>query len=249
MQYQRPVNKTPLSKAEKLEMIEQYIDHYRALAASDLAVLNRKVPRDAFAELVDRVGDMLLSESLKLADAEGPVRAFLNANPLPPAMAQRLPDDFRVFCLVLNSLKQWIAAEQAATDRYLLGGGVRALCRESSQNCPVTGEPLGEDVELHHPVRDGRPPLPLSKNGHDLIEGQLSSVATDLIGQALCALRSQRNGSWAQLRRGCLDLLGRPVPWPSKASANSARSFARKAATATELSYEKIIEWMDQKGV
>lgn len=249
MKYQRPVNKTSLSKAEKLDMIKQYIQHYRALAASDLAVLNRKVPRDAFTELLDCVGDLLLSESVKLAEAEGPVRTFLDANPLPRAMAQRLPDDFRVFCLVLNSLKQWVAAEQAATDRYLLGGVVRALCRESSQDCLVTGELLGDDVELHHPVRDGRPPLPLSNKGHDLIEGQLSSMATDQIGQALLALRSQRNGSWAQLRRGCFDLMGQPVPWPSKASTNSARSFARKAAVTTGLSYEKIIEWMNEKGV
>jgi len=249
MKYQRPVNNTPLSKAEKLDMLDHYIQHYQALAALDIGVLNRKAPREAFSDVLDRVGHMLLSESVKLAEADGPVRAFLDANTLPTAMAQRLPDDFRVFCLVLNSLKQWVSAEQAATDRYLVGGEVRALCRESCQHCLVTGEPLGEDVELHHPVRDGRPPLPLSSKGHDQIEGQISSVANDPIGQALFALRSQRNASWAQLRRGCLDLMGQPVPWPSKASVNSARSFARKAATATELDYEKIIDWMDQRGV
>lgn len=250
MKYQRPVNKTPLLKVEKLDMLKQYIQHYQTLAVNDIGVLNRKVPREAFSDVLDRVGYMLLSESVRLAEADGPVRAFLDANPLPTVMAQQLPDDFRVFCLVLNSLKQWVSAEQAATDRYLVGGEVRALCRSSSQHCLVTGEPLGKDVELHHPVRDGRPPVPLSSKGHDQIEGQLSSVAADdSIGRVLFALRSQRNGSWAQLRRGCLDLLGRPLPWPSKASANSARTFARKAATATELSYEKIIEWMDQRGV
>src|SRR5690349_2835960 len=124
MKYQRPVNNKPLSKAEKLDMLRQYIQHYQALAANDVAVLNRKVPREAFSDILDRVGHMLLSESVRLAEADGPVRTFLDANPLPRAMAQRLPDDFRVFCLVLNSLKQWVAAEQAATDRYLLGGGV-----------------------------------------------------------------------------------------------------------------------------
>lgn len=249
MKYQRPVNNTPLSNAEKLDMLDQYIQHYQASAAKDISVLNRKVPREAFIDVLDRVGHVLLSESVRLAEADGPVRAFLDANPLPRAMAQRLPDDFRVFCLVLNSLKQWVSAEQAATDRYLVGGEVRALCRESCQHCLVTGEPLDEDVELHHPVRDGRPPLPLSSKGHDQIEGQISSAANDPIGQALFALRSQRNGSWAQLRRGCLDLMGQPVPWPSKASVNSARSFARKAAATTGLSYKKIIQWLDEKGV
>jgi Methyltransferase domain len=36
----------------------------------------------------------------------------------------------------------------------------------------------------------------------------------DPIGQALWVLRRERNQSWAQLRRGYLELLGRPVPWP-----------------------------------
>jgi hypothetical protein len=66
------------------------------------------------------LGEILLTESEKLAEAAGPVRNFLDANPLPPGMVERLPDNFRVFCLALNSLKQWIAAEQSATDRYLL---------------------------------------------------------------------------------------------------------------------------------
>ncbi len=36
--------------------------------------------------------------------------------------------------------------------------------------CIVTGEELGERAELHHPMRDGRPPILLSKKGHDIIE-------------------------------------------------------------------------------
>ena len=156
-------------------------------------ILNRKIPREAFADVVDRLGDMLLAESAKLVQEAGPVQDFLIANPLPPAMAARLPVDFRVFCLALNALKQWVVAEQGATDRYMLGGSARDLCREAARSGLVIGEPLAQDVELHHPVRDGRPPLPLSKKGHASIEGQLSSVGDDPIGQALLPLRREMN--------------------------------------------------------
>jgi hypothetical protein len=37
----------------------------------------------------------------------------------------------------------------------------------------VSGELLQRDrLELHHPVRDGRPPIPLDKDAHARIEGQ-----------------------------------------------------------------------------
>ena len=81
-----------------------------------------------------------------------------------------LPDDFRVFSLLLNALKQWVSAESQSTDRYLLGGTARATCREAVNKWIVTGEELGENSELHHPLRDGRPPILLSKKGHNLVE-------------------------------------------------------------------------------
>ena len=75
------------------------------------------------------------------------MRDFLADNPLPDGMAPLLPDSFRAFCLALNSLKQWVAKEQAATDRYLLGGVSRQLS-DASATCLVTGEALGADAEL-----------------------------------------------------------------------------------------------------
>lgn len=193
MAYRRPENEQKLSKPEKLDLLKDYAEHYRHLIATDKAALNRKVPRELFRDLIDQLGEVLLSESAKLAVDAGPVRKFLNDNPLPQLMKGRLPDKFRVFCLALNSLKQWVAAEQAATDRYLLGGKARELCREAVKTCLVTGIALGQDSELHHPVRDGRPPILLSKKGHDEIEGQIVTVRNDPIGRALCTLRSGRN--------------------------------------------------------
>lgn len=247
MPYKRPISGSPLSKTGKLDLLRGYIEHYRQLAADDPSVLNRKVPREAFGDLMDRLGELLLAESARLAESEGPVRDFLQANPLPESLGDRLPAEFRVFCLVLNSIKQWVAAEQAATDCYVLGANARKLCRKAADTCVVTGHPLGDGCELHHPIRDGRPPIPLTKAGHAAIEGQLGVVGDGPIGQALVPLRRKLGRSWAQLRRGCLDLLGKPVDWPSKASASVARSFARKAAVTAGVGYEQILDWLDSQ--
>jgi len=242
--YNRPKNKQELKKPEKLNLLKEYAEYYRDLYKTDSKALNCKVPRGSFRDLMDTLGEILLTESAKLAVNAGPVRDFLNDNPLPQSMKEILPDKFRAFCLALNSLKQWVAAEQLATDRFLLGGNARDLCREAVKTCLVTNVALGQDIELHHPIRDGRPPIPLSKKGHDEIEGQVATVRNDPISMTLCALKSEKNHSWAQLRRGCLDQLGRPEPWKSKASASGARAFAKKSAAAAGLGYEQILEWL-----
>lgn len=247
MAYIRPANKTRLSKPEKLHLLSEYAAYYRNAVASDDAALNRKIPRDAFSGLLDRIGSLLVDESERLSKAPGPVRDFLADNPLPDGMAPLLPDSFRAFCLALNSLKQWVAKEQAATDRYLLGGVSRQMCRDASATCLVTGEALGTDAELHHPARDGRPPVLLSKAGHSRIEGQQRVSATDEFEEELLALRRKSNLSWAHLRRGCLDLLGTPEVASSKAMASSARSYARKASAATQLGYQDLLDWLDSK--
>jgi len=244
MSYQRPVNKSQrLTKAE----LKEYMDHYQALTAAKPIVLNQKIPRAQFRDLLDKLGETLLVESKRLASMVGPVRSFLDDNPLTPAIAKRLPDEFRVFCLALNAIKQWAAAEQAATDRYLLGGNARDLCRTASNRCLVTNEVLVTDCELHHPVRDGRPPVPLSKRGHAQIESQLPVEGDDAIGRVLLPLRRKSNQSWAHLRSGCLDLLGEPVTWTSRSTKARAQTFARKAQAATDIGYEQIIDWMDEK--
>jgi len=246
--YQRPKNPKPMSRQQKLSLLAEYIEHYRRLKVDDMAVLNRKVPRECFTDLLNRIGEMLLTESAKLAASEGPIRTFLKDNALPQTIAQSLPDEFRVFCLALNSLKQWVAAEQAATDRYLLGGEARHLCRATSKTCLVTDSPLGKDSELHHPVRDGRPPILLSKKGHSMLEDQVITVHDDPLGKVLVGVRRQRNGSWAQLRRGCLDQLGKGEPWPSRASAAGARAFAKKAMVDSGVGYDAILAWLDVYG-
>jgi hypothetical protein len=177
MGYHRHINQNPLSKPEKLALLKEYEEYYRTIASADRLALNRKLPREAFTDLLDRIGEVLVEEAGKLANSEGPVRKFLDDNPLPSSMENRLPKEFRAFCLALNAITQWVAAEQAATDRYLLGGDARNICRQGGTTCLITGEPLGPDAELHHPVRDGRPPIVISKWGHASIEGQVATKA------------------------------------------------------------------------
>jgi hypothetical protein len=249
MAYERPENKLPLSPEEKPVLLKQYFEYYRGLYEKNPSALNAKLPRSAFDDLLNELGEMLLAKSGSLASIEGEVGTFLDNNPLPSGIAQRLPRDYRVFCLALNAIKQWVAAEQSATDRYLLGGTSRKLCRAATDSCLVSRDILGPDCELHHPVRDGRPAVPLSKRGHDMIEGQISSDGDDPIGHALSKLRREGNRSWAQLRRGCLDLIGQPEPGASKRGAANDRTFARNAVTATNLSYQEILERLDENGL
>jgi hypothetical protein len=233
-----------LTKEQKLSLLTEYISHYEREAAMDQSVLSQKVRREAFGELLDQIGQLLLRESKIISTQPGAVSDFLQATPLPPRMEKLLPREFRVYCLALNALKQWVGAEQAATDKFLLGGTARELCRAAAAKCIVTGESLELNIELHHPVRDGRPPIPLSKRGHDLIERQTKLTSDDPIEASLISLKQQGNRSWAMLRRGCLDLLGTPEPVTSLSTAASARTFARKAAKASNMSYSEILSWL-----
>lgn len=188
--YERPRNCRAITKTEKLVLLKEYATEYEALAKADPSALNRKMPREAFSELIDAVGVLLAEKSATLAASPGPVREFLDSNPVPGKMAPLLPESVRAFCLGLNSLKQWVVAEQAAMDRYLLGGRARELCREAFDRCLVTGDEFAADVELHHPIRDGRPPIPLSKTGHSLTGRAQLRSSQPLLGHSSANTRA-----------------------------------------------------------
>jgi hypothetical protein len=249
MTYQRPKSEIQLSPEEKKNLLGEYLAFYEAQVQINIANLNKKVPRETFAAVMDEIGEILLRKSSEMAKDNEVIRKFLMETPLPPDLAQLLPDEFRVFCLLLNGFKQWVVAEQLATDRYLLGGTARDSLRKLADQCIVTGETIGSDGELHHPVRDGRPPILLSKKGHSLIEGQVAGKTLetddDPVTVRIKKLRREGNHSWLQLREGCLSQLGLPLQSSPTRRQSSARSFAKKVHEDSGLSYEQILEWLD----
>lgn len=252
MSYIRPVNPNPVKPEEKPQLISEYIAFYKEIATratehKDYSELNVKLPKAAAEDFLSDVGALLNQAAIKAAKA-GQVRAFLDGNPLPESMKNHLPDEFRAFCLLLNSLKQWVSAESLATDRYLLGGTVRAKLRNASSDCMVTGTPL-DKVELHHPVRDGRPPIPLSPQGHRQIEEASTGTTETPLIQSLRELRSEGNWSWKMLRDGCKSQLGEHVESRSRNSLNSSRSIANRAHELTGLSFEQLLQCLDESEI
>jgi hypothetical protein len=245
--YKRPRSSVVLSKPERRHLLEQYFANYRSIASENPALLNQKLPREVFKELLDVLGGVLLQQTRDIAARPGPIRDFLELNRLPPSLAQLLPPDFRTFCLALNALKQWVAAEQQATDRFLLGGNARDELRTIAASCIATGKSLNGDCELHHPVRDGRPPIPLCHEAHDAIEKQQSKAdaSSDPNFLRISNIRRESNNSWRNLRKGCLDLLGNKVKHSTPAVGAGARAFARKVANTTGLTFEQIVEFLD----
>lgn len=254
MAYKRYKSEITLSKQEKVRLMAEYIDYYeRLISERGLDVLNVKIPREVFADILDDIGSILNEKAKEMAYEDGPVKDFLQANPLPPHMKDLLPDDFRVFSLLLNALKQWVSAESQATDRFLLGGTARATCREAVHKCIVTGETLGENPELHHPLRDGRPPILLSKKGHELVEqsNQKNNYASskdddsnDDVWNTIKQIRSKKHQSWVQLREGCNAILT-----GSSNCRPGAKSFANVVMRDTGLSARDILEMLDKQGL
>lgn len=255
MPYIRPVNPNPVLPDEKQQIIIEYFAYYGkiaqlALERGDYSELNTKLPKVAAETFLSDVGTLLNQAALKAAKA-GDVKEFLDKNPLPESMKNHLPDEFRAFCLLLNSLKQWVSAESLATDRYLLGGTVRAKLRNASSNCMITGLPL-KKVELHHAVRDGRPPIPLSPEGHRQVEESLAETSDVPLIRDLRELKAERTWSWKMLRDGCLSQLGQlgeDFKSRSKKSLDTSRAFAKKAQARTGLSFEQLLQSLDENGL
>ncbi len=252
MAYKRYKSEIALSKPEKVNLMSEYINYYGHLINEQgLDILNVKIPRDVFAIILDEIGGVLNQKAIEMASEDGPVKEFLEANPLPLHMKELLPDDFRVFSLLLNALKQWVSAESQSTDRYLLGGTARATCRDAVNKCIVTGEELGENSELHHPLRDGRPPILLSKKGHNLVEqnNQTNSYANsdddsnNDVWNTVKQIRTKKNQSWAQLKEGCNAILT-----GSNNYRPGAKSFANVVIRDTGLSASDILEMLENKG-
>ena len=155
MPFKRPTPKSRLSKKDRQAILKEYYEYYTERWDKDPSALNRKLPHDAhdaLRELLDAIGCLLISKADELARQPGPIRQFLDDNPLPEHLAQHLPREFRVFSLPLNALKVWVSAEQPATDRYLLGGKFKEECREAVTTCIVTKKSLTPNTEVNFTI-------------------------------------------------------------------------------------------------
>ena len=180
MTYIRPKSDHNLTPDEKRELLKEYFDYYQEVAVNNPGLLNLKLPRSAFNDLLNDIGKLILSKAEKLSSTENEISKFFADNPLPKHLQQYLPEDFRVYSLALNAMKQWLSAEQAATDRYIFGGTVRAQCKKLGKTCLLSGKPADKcTIELYHPVRDGRSPIPLAKEVHAELEGQASRTKVE----------------------------------------------------------------------
>ena len=243
--YKRFENKNKLDKSQKIKLLEEYLKYYEDIKFSQgIKKLNIKIPQKVFDDITDKIGTILIEKSNELSK-NGTVKDFLDNNPLPENMAKLLPDKFRTFCLILNALKQWVSAEQMATDRYLLGGTARTTLREAAKTCIITNELLTKDAELHHPLRDGRPPILVSKKGHNIIENQQGISGGDNgdeIWQKMKFWKKEKHGSWELLREGCNAILD-----PNKRYRANAKAFANTIIRETGLDAKEIIEKLDSK--
>jgi hypothetical protein len=225
-----------------------YIKHYAEIAKAHPQLLNQKLPKRVFDAVLNQVGALLQQCAREMSTQEGELKDFLARNLVPAGLGNGLTDEIRAFCLILNSLRQWSVSEQLAMDRLLLSGNVRKELRELYTICPVAPDDADTaKVELHHPLRDGRPPIPLSKRGHDIVEGILVLEESDRAGAALVAFRRDHGPmSWKRLRIGCMDLIGNAPEGMKPSYLTNARSWARKAKRITKLEETPILAFLDQ---
>ncbi len=247
MPYIRPKSEFQLSPEEKRVLLQEYFEFYQNIAVKKPDLLNSKVTRTAFDDLLNEIGALILKRSELLANSDNEASRFLTENPLPEHLEKYLPRNFRVFCLALNALKQWLSAEQAATDRYILGGTARSQCKSLAKSCLVSGISAEKcTIELHHPVRDGRPPIPIAKEVHAELEEQSSADGEeDEVMKLLYPIKRGGNRSWVMLKLGCELLLEIANTTRSKNVQSSSKTFARKASEATKLTYPELLNWLE----
>jgi hypothetical protein len=167
------------TNSEERRMFEQQVLEDFIKLYSIETNLNVKVDRKLFEDLLNTIGVTLqkFAKQVSLNTQQYPeLNQILSDHPVPDSVKDIMTNDFRIFCLSLNALKQWLSAEQASMDRVLLGGEFKKKLKKKFNSCILTNETLLYDVKgqvnFHHTMRDGRFPIPLSKGGHDKLEGQ-----------------------------------------------------------------------------
>jgi hypothetical protein len=229
--------------------LADYVRHYTKVARNEPTLLNQKLPRKAFQSLLAMIGNLLQEEARQLSTSNTETVKFLKINSVPACLGDKLTPEIRTFALLLNALSQWTTAEKLAMDRFLFSGDVRKELKSLCQTCPIYPEEFDvKNIELHHPVRDGRPPIPLSKRGHETVEGLIVISPGDSGAEKLVEHRrnSKTRYSWKRLRIGCLAASGQLPESFSETHLRSGRSVLARVKRQTALSAQSILDILDR---
>jgi hypothetical protein len=176
-----------------------------------ISVTNSKAQRQHFTVDFDaaciQFVEILAQKSLD--DPPASLIKFLQDNPWPAELEQALSEEDRAKVVVLNAIKQWLSKEAAYLDTLFTGGQFRKKLKALSggRNCPQCNRPFAElaNLQFHHTVRDGRPPIPLCAECHERLEqkSNQSHSETDMDGPrpAIMRLRKRTNASWKNLHK------------------------------------------------
>jgi hypothetical protein len=185
-----------------------------------------------------------------LSQANGSLTSFLRENPWPSEMMDDdlfLSEQDRAKVVVLNAVKQWLSKEALWLDMIFTGGRFREKLRElcAERNCRTCQRPFSQlKIELHHTVRDGRPPVPICSECHQTLENQ-SPVDQPPISDVK-RIRASRNASWKNLLKATKSLQGLPHdPFSTPNVENASKSIVRLIVRETKLSLpelQRIIE-------
>ncbi len=235
------------SPKRRRDAIHKYLAQAEAIAKDPARRfnLNSKMPREVVEATLSHVGGFLQEEVHRLQE-EGILKETLSRMPVPEGISGLLTDELRIFCLLLNALKQWVSSESAAMDRLLFPGNVRKQIKEwgAGRPCPIfPGTVMGEDLQLHHPARDGRPPIPLSPDGHAEIEDDSYIYGGDPEMTKLVAKRKEYKVSWYVIANTCIWKMG----FRSRPSKDAAR--AEKVIAASGMNPLAILKKLDEHSV
>jgi hypothetical protein len=252
MAFEPPKPAAKIPPDEKDRYLDPYFAYYAEVAQKNPKELRLKIPRAVLQPYLDVIGSNLhdlakgIANSSDTSNPANEIRTFLKDHPIPGEIGKHLTGEMRSYALLIRALLNWCVGQSLFIDRWVISGNARKTLRSRSATCIVTGNPLKQgEVELHHPARDGRPPIPVSKKGHKIADDVFDPQ--DPLGKRLVELRRQRQYSWKLIWQGCLVELDQPVDLSEygagreKTSATAARWFARQ----TELPVQEILNWIE----
>lgn len=250
----KPSSKIPV--AEKEQVLRTYIEYYRQAAKNAPESLRVKLKRSHLQPFLDEIGEHLARLASEIGGKNVPeshhgkaVRKFLEDNPIPGDMGKYLTLELRAYALLVHGLHQWAVGQSLTADRWVISGNARDTLRACTDRCVVTDEPFGDNlIELHHPGRDGRPPIPVSEKGHKIADDVFDPQ--DEKGKMLVAVRRRLRFGWRVIWQGCLVELGETVDLSGyknpkgrrSAVATRARRFSKESSTTIE----EIRKWIEE---